>query len=98
MNKDKLMLLDNNNIIDSIYLGAPFPGESITKTVQLRNIGEVDIFNIQLETGNDEVIIISAPKELEVKSQGDIVLQYTPKLESKKGLNIVLLGSYEWLS
>jgi hypothetical protein len=92
------MLLENDNSIDTIYLGAPFPGESITKTVQLRNISDVLLFNIQLETGNDEVIIVSAPKELDVKSQGDIVLKYFPKLESKKGLNIVLLGSYEYLS
>jgi hypothetical protein len=97
MSNPQLSIIENNKIISIIDFGIALPGESVKKSLFLRNTGDVDVYNIQIETGHNDVKVLSFPKELSIKTQGKIELSYIPKTQLDKGLNIVLLVSCNYL-
>jgi len=85
----KLLTRDGKEIKE-LDLGIVEAGTSKKYEYLIYNDAEVEVTDIKVLIGHDEVQILDFPKELESKQKGSLTIKWSPSLTLKRGLQTLI--------
>ena len=87
-NQPEIVFFDGLMRIKEIDFGIVPIGETKTKDIIVKNLGDVEIAALEFFINHPDIKIIQSPLTLAVGEERHLILEYTPKYQTDKGLNI----------
>ena len=96
MKSPKLVIFQNGIIVDEVFLGIVAQGESSEIIVDLRNVGDFDVYDLVVSSNHLDVLVKCDGRELKKGASVPLILFYSPKVQLDEGVNskIVIDAKY----
>lgn len=102
----ELSIIDNGIVVcvlkesggGILSLGAVKVGSTKSYSFQLRNDFVHPMAEIKVRFLSDEVKVIRVPSELEPKEAKEMIIEYIPSVESKRGINCAVTSNGVYLA
>jgi hypothetical protein len=88
--KPEIILLMNGEEISEVSFGIVPAGVKKELFIEVKNVGEVEIINLDFIPESQEVIVESKPEKLSIGESASLLLSYTPSIIAEEGLKSVI--------
>lgn len=86
MSEPKIIFIDEGKEVDIIDFGVVPVSRTVTKNLIVKNVGDVIVRDIIFRVEHLDVKIVKAPKQLGVKQERKLILEYRPLTQTESGL------------